>query len=249
MCMKLSKMSKKYWVYKLVLVLIWTVETTTAGLNMAEASKATSSVNIQAVRSHQKELVGSKRAPASVQGTIKPKKVKKAISQLVLEEATVYLPEEYRGIAPEVAKTIIKEANRYQMDPLFLVAVIKRESSFNPTMLGSFQEEGLMQIKPSTANWLNDKLKLGIKKMNLLDPLVNIKVGTAFFNYLRDRFEKDSLLYISAYNMGVANVNKLLKKNEKPKIYASKVMENYIELLEMLEISLMSGPFTNVAMN
>jgi soluble lytic murein transglycosylase len=214
------------------------------GPALSEA-KGLPQVNLTATHTHQKELIGAKRTLASLKNSLNNTAeagfVNKAISQVVLDETVHSLPESYKPQAAQIAKTIIEEANKYEMDPLFLIAVIKHESYFNPEMIGLFKEVGLMQIKPDTAAWLNKKV--GLKSLDLRDPVINIKLGAAFFNQLRLKFSKDSKLYIAAYNMGAANVRKLLRNNKKPKDYALKVMKNYVDLIGTLEVALMKEPF------
>lgn len=224
-------------VYRLVASIILSH---TSVANISEA-KGLPVVNLEATHSHQQELVGKKRAIASLTSKREASSVNQAISQLVFEETLKSLPESYKSQANKISKTIIDEANKYEMDPLFLIAVIKHESYFDPQMVGSFKEVGLMQIKPTTAEWLNKKM--GLPSLDLRDPVINIKLGTFFFSQLRGKFAKDSKLYIAAYNMGAANVRKLLKNNKKPKEYAVKVMKNYMDLIETLEVALMKEPF------
>lgn len=204
-------------------------------------------VNLSAVNTHQKELVGKRRMIGALVKGGQQKKISQSISQLVLEETQNSLPEEFKKNSRTIAQTIIEEANKFSMDPLFLLAVIKHESHFNPTIVGTFKEIGLMQIKPDTALWIGKKIHMS--SPNLYDPATNIKIGAAFFGLLRNKFEKDSRLYISAYNMGAANTRKLLKNNKRPKEYASKVMKIYMDLVDTLELSLMNEPFPKVANN
>jgi soluble lytic murein transglycosylase len=103
------------------------------------------------------------------------------------------------------------------------------ESSFNPGTHGSFGEIGLMQIKPSTAEWIAAKYKLTYMGANdLEDPVENIKLGSAFLSWLREKYDNHGRLYLSAYNMGPGNVKSALERNIWPKEYASRVMEHYI---------------------
>ena len=137
----------------------------------------------------------------------------------------------FKKHSARIASAIIQEANRYGFDPIFLIAVIENESSFNPNTIGSVGEIGLMQIRPTTAEWICKKVHIAYHgKKTLLDPVMNIKIGAAYMNLLRDRFDSHSRLYISAYNMGARNVDKALDKNVWPKEYASAVMTHYVRL-------------------
>ena len=127
------------------------------------------------------------------------------------------------------------ESEKYSFDPLFLVAMIQNESSFNPRMVGRFGEIGLMQIKPVTAKWLSDTLHIkysGAK--SLYEPETNIRLGAAFINKLRNDFDAQSRLYLSAYNIGARKVRSMVSKNNTPKAYAIAVMKRYLAMYSAL---------------
>jgi soluble lytic murein transglycosylase len=127
----------------------------------------------------------------------------------------------------QIANAIIEESNRHGFDPLFLMAVIKRESSFNEEARGGFGEIGLMQIKPDTAEWIAKKSNLAYRgERSLLDPVQNIRIGAAYFAFLRKRLPERGL-YVSAYNMGAKNVRELLKQKKTPREYLTSVLSNY----------------------
>lgn len=194
---------------------------------------------------HQKELTG-KRGTASALGySLLLPDTSKTVSKLVHEITRKGLPKAYKSQSGRIAKAIIKEANRYQMDPLFLAAVIRQESRFNPKAKGGVGEIGLMQLRPCTAGDIAKKL--GVEKWDLTDPVTNIKFGAFYFNKLRGKFDKHAQLYVSAYNMGAGNVRKLLDQDKKPKEYASKVMEHYTRYLDRLDKALLERPSRKIA--
>ena len=144
------------------------------------------------------------------------------------------LPKPWRPKTSRIAKALIDHANRHKMDPLFLMALIQHESRFNPIVVGSHGEIGLMQIKPETARWLlgdSDLSDQKIKKM-LRNPETNIAIGTSYIARLRLRYQGKSDLYISAYNMGPTNVNRRLAEGVRPKVYVKKVLKQYAALTE-----------------
>lgn len=145
-----------------------------------------------------------------------------------------HLPKAYKKDSGRVAQVIINEAHRYKLDPMFLVAVILTESSFNPLAKGLHGEIGLMQILPKTGNWLARKMKFK-GKVNLKDPATNIRLGASYLALLRDQFEGIGNRYIAAYNMGSLNVKRLVKKNVEPKIYTNKVMAHYLDIYRTLQ--------------
>lgn len=131
--------------------------------------------------------------------------------------------------ADAVARAIVAEGKRHALDPVFLAAVIRSESSFDPAARGTSGEIGLMQILPDTAKWIAAKNRIPWRgDKTLLDPVMNIRIGAAYFSLLRDQFDKHSRLYLSAYNMGPRNVERSLAKRVVPKQYAQRVMRNYV---------------------
>ena len=134
-----------------------------------------------------------------------------------------------RKYASVVAKTVMAESERNGFDPIFLMAVIENESSFDPHVVGSVGEIGLMQITPDTGKWIAKKC--GIKwegKKSLHDPKTNIRIGAAYLAHLREQFDSQGQLYLAAYNMGSLNVNRALERSVRPKEYPMRVMKRYI---------------------
>jgi soluble lytic murein transglycosylase len=113
--------------------------------------------------------------------------------------------------------------------------VIQNESSFNPKMKGSVGEIGLMQIRPETAKWIAGLTKIKYKgEKSLYQPEMNIRIGAAFLNRLRNQFDSNSTYYLTAYNAGAGNVRKMISENVTPKIYASAVMKRYAAIYSAL---------------
>lgn len=157
------------------------------------------------------------------------------VNQFVYERMEQSLKGSHKIHARKCAETIIAEAHRYGFDPLFLLAVIQTESRFRPDIRGSFGEIGLMQIKPSTAAWVAKKMKMKWNGDNsLFNPSENVKFGAAYFSMLRDTFDAQSRLYIAAYNMGTANVNRAREKNIWPTVYPVRIMQNYVTMYREL---------------
>lgn len=174
---------------------------------------------------HVRELLGNRKV----------KTIEKIGSEQVVEyvysQVKHSLKNPSAGLAKDVAETILAESERYGFDPLFLMAVISHESRFNPVQLGRHGEIGLMQIKPSTAEWIAKKYRLRwTGAHSLRNPMNNIQIGAAFLSYLRARYESHGRLYLSAYNMGSANLSDALKRNVLPEQYANRVLREYVHL-------------------
>jgi soluble lytic murein transglycosylase len=184
-------------------------------------------VNKESRRSHAQELLGKYYVGSGAQQAENIDDLNRSIYARFREG----LPEKFKPQAAAVAQKIIEDSEFYDIDPVFVMAVIKTESSFDPLAMGQFGEIGLMQIKPDTAEWIAQKegLHWGGKK-SLENPVENVKLGIAYLNYLRNTFSGHSNKYLSAYNMGASNVRKAYSKEIKPREYSTRVMKNYKDL-------------------
>ncbi|MFN8847840.1 MAG: lytic transglycosylase domain-containing protein [Bdellovibrionales bacterium] len=138
------------------------------------------------------------------------------------------LDKKNRPHAFRIARTILDLSHKYNFDPVFVMAIIKTESSFNPHAVGGVGEIGLMQIRPETARWIAKEMNLSFNHtQELRDPVKNIEIGVSYMHYLRQKFESKSYRYIAAYNMGPRNVRRLIAQDKKPKEYATRIVKNY----------------------
>jgi len=187
--------------------------------------------NLNEIRiEHVKELLGKNygRSVASVDVNHKD------IKGLVSETVSKTLPKKYKYKASMITNAIIAEAIKYELDPVFLSAVIMNESSFNPSAKGTSGEIGLMQILPSTGKWMAKKIKMKWRgKRTLQNPVQNIKLGAAYINLLRNKY-KHGQLYLAAYNMGPGNLRRALSKKIRPKDYTVAVMKRYFDIYKKI---------------
>ena len=100
------------------------------------------------------------------------------------------------------------------VDPFLVQAIIQKESVGNPNALGQDGEIGLMQIKPSTAKWIAEKVELPIPtREELFNPRVNIKYGTAYFAWILKRNAGNVEHALMEYNMGPGDFAELKAQN------------------------------------
>lgn len=98
------------------------------------------------------------------------------------------------------------------LDPYLIIALIREESYFNPDAVSSSNAVGLMQLMPSTANYMLSQLSVNYTAIeNLKNPRTNMYIGCNYLKYLKDRFNND-LYVVAAYNGGEGSVNKWIKK-------------------------------------
>lgn len=158
------------------------------------------------------------------------------LNYFLLKEVERGLGKKYKSYVPTLTEAIIKESNEFGFDPVFVLSIIKTESTFNPSARGTSGEIGLMQIRPPTAKWVAEKFGVEWKGEGALyDPIYNVKLGVRYFSLLRSKFSKTAFYYIPAYNMGPRNVRNLTREvasnNSNPKelefVYSKKVMNYY----------------------
>lgn len=112
-------------------------------------------------------------------------------------QAKVKAPGELQSVISEVAKSQGVKAD-------LVTAIIQAESNFNPRAKSSAGAQGLMQLMPATAK------ELGVR--NPLDPKDNVTGGTKYIKQLLKKYD-DVRLALAAYNWGMGNVDKALKKH------------------------------------
>lgn len=110
-------------------------------------------------------------------------------------------------------KSIIRgQATAKHLDPALIAAVIYAETKFVPRE-SSAGAEGLMQILPSTAEFLA-KLSGGyaFTTSDLARPSINIAYGSYYLRYLLNHYKGDKLSAVAAYNAGLGNVDEWVAK-------------------------------------
>jgi soluble lytic murein transglycosylase-like protein len=110
-----------------------------------------------------------------------------------------------------------------KIDPALVYAIIRQESAFNPRAVSPAGATGVMQLMPSTADYVIRRYRLNevqlaslgttqlprsISNRHLTDPVVNMVIGQHYLRYLADKSYIDgNLVYLlAAYNAGPANL-------------------------------------------
>lgn len=92
-------------------------------------------------------------------------------------------------------------------EPRLVKAVMGIESRFNPKAVSPVGAAGLMQLMPATA------MDLGLTEEQRFDPDKNVEAGSRYLKQLEDQFG-DKKIALAAYNWGMGNVSKAVKKLE-----------------------------------
>lgn len=115
-------------------------------------------------------------------------------------------------IYPFHYEAIIKKyASQYDLDPFFVVSIIRAESKFDTNAVSHKGAKGLMQIANITGNWAAEELNIsGYHEEILFNPDINIKIGCWYLDKLKKEFKNNIGNVLAAYNAGSGNVNKWL---------------------------------------
>ena len=110
------------------------------------------------------------------------------------------------------------------LDPYLIAALMAQESSFDADVVSHANAIGLMQIVPSTGRSYARRLRIPrFSKGRLTDPATNVKIGTAYFADLVERF--GGVPYaLASYNAGPGAVARW--KAERPGIAADEFIDD-----------------------
>ena len=160
-------------------------------------------------------------------------RVADALSQDPDEQAALaFLRGRHTGLSrheeENVARTVVREAKRYDLDPALVLAVIQVESGGYNLATSHVGALGLMQLLPSTAEELAQRLGLDWRgDDSLFDPVMNVKLGTAYIKHLSDRYG-DVTTALAAYNWGPGRIDQRLRKGTSvPSTYIDRVMKAF----------------------
>lgn len=99
---------------------------------------------------------------------------------------------------------LAKNLKKDNIDPLIVLSLIRQESVFNPLARSSVGARGLMQLMPSTAR----RMRRSVRDKHLVNPNINIELGTKYFNGLIKRYDGNLVYVLSAYNAGEGRVER-----------------------------------------
>jgi soluble lytic murein transglycosylase len=99
--------------------------------------------------------------------------------------------------------TIKAESAKNNLDPYLVVSLIRQESEFNPSVISYANAYGLMQLLPSTGKAMAREEGIShFQTFQLLDPEMNIRLGTRFLRQMLDKVGGVQEYALAAYNAG-----------------------------------------------
>jgi soluble lytic murein transglycosylase-like protein len=145
--------------------------------------------------------------------------------------ATIYLPAESSFMGPShpelsidrdgVEKLVREAAERHNVDPALVRAVIQTESNWNPAAYSRKGAAGLMQLIPTTAQ------RYGAN--DVFNPQQNIDAGVSHLKWLLERYNGNLDLALAAYNAGEGAVDRAhgIPAFRETRNYVQKVQDAY----------------------
>ncbi len=130
---------------------------------------------------------------------------------------------------------ILQYTKKHKIDPRFILAIMKQESSFRANAKSPAAARGLLQLVLDTALKYNKKAGFpSLQPDDLYDPRTNIAIATEYIADLKDEFGGLYEAIAASYNGGEDNAARWLSRS-KPKeagIFASEVgfaeTKNYV---------------------
>jgi soluble lytic murein transglycosylase-like protein len=120
-----------------------------------------------------------------------------------------------------VEKLVREAADRHQVDPALVRAVIETESNWNPAAVSRKGALGLMQLIPTTAQ------RFGVN--DAFSPKQNVDAGVKYLKTLLERYNGNLDLALAAYNAGEGAVDRAhgIPSFRETRNYVQRVQEAY----------------------
>jgi len=119
------------------------------------------------------------------------------------------LPQPYwQGLFPRPYWDALRQYSEANgLDPYLVASLIRQESEFNPGAVSRANAYGLMQLLPKTGKGTAKQVGMhDFKTDSLLNPTVNIELGTKYFREMVDHFGGQVEYALAAYNAGSSRV-------------------------------------------
>lgn len=126
----------------------------------------------------------------------------------------------------EYREFIAQQCSERGIEQAIVYSVIKAESSWKVDAVSAKGAIGLMQLLPSTAQWLAEESGEEITREDLFNPEINITLGISYLQYLQEKYYGNIDRMLAAYNAGEGNVDRWIKEGVKIQF---KETENYLK--------------------
>lgn len=119
--------------------------------------------------------------------------------------SAIYCPVRYETLLDTYCK-------QYNLDKYLVLGLIREESFFRADAVSPARANGVMQLLYSTAKDVARKQGIRIKKWDLYNPNINIRLGTDYLKGLLDKYNNKLHLALAAYNAGDFRVDEWLQR-------------------------------------
>ena len=104
-------------------------------------------------------------------------------------------------------------ADKYDLPPELIYAIIRAESSFNRYAVSHAGASGLMQIMEPTGYWAAEQIGIAdFDYARIFEPELNISIGVWYIHRLIGQFGGNLDTALAAYNAGSGNVSSWLNE-------------------------------------
>lgn len=203
-------------------------------LNLRFAGSMTSADEVRYLKAFALERAGRKTESSALYSSISPtitsyygglasEKANPKGSILRTVSAT---PNNYSEYPVMYAADLLKAARTHKVDPRFILAIMKQESTFRPSIKSPAGARGLLQLVFDTALKYNTQAGYpSLDPDDLYKPSVNIAIGSLYIGELKDEFDGLYEAVAASYNGGEDNVARWMNrtKPKDPGIFASEV--------------------------
>lgn len=103
---------------------------------------------------------------------------------------------------------VVENAERYGLDQVLLLSLMRQESFFEGFIESSAGARGVMQIMPATGDEIFSNIGWpeNYQPADLYIPAINIRYGASYLSRMKDFFAGDMFAALAAYNAGPGNV-------------------------------------------
>lgn len=106
---------------------------------------------------------------------------------------------------------VLAEAARHNLEPALVWAIMRQESAFYSKARSTSNAQGLMQVIPSTWDWLAELQEEA--PGDPYSPATNIRYGAFYLRWLLDYLGGDTELVIASYNRGQGYIKRLFQSD------------------------------------
>lgn len=131
-----------------------------------------------------------------------------------------------------LAAAIVDESRAAGLDPLLVAAIVTHESSFRTRAVSSAGAVGLMQLRPFVARDVASRAAVEWDGHGTLhDPALNVRLGVRYLGELLERFDGDTAVALTAYNVGPTRVAYRINEGTyRGSRYAERVLDTWARL-------------------